>query len=64
MLSLVESTGQATQDPQYQSAKPYLDALDYIVSGSKVDGDRSTASVVLGVKDSPATRRPPRRRQR
>jgi hypothetical protein len=52
VISLIESTGQATQDPDYQSAKPYLDALDYLVSGSKVDGDRSTASIVLGVKDA------------
>lgn len=54
VVSLIESTGQATQDPGYQSAKQYLDALDYLVSGSKVDGDRSTASLVLGLKDAPA----------
>ena len=53
VISLVESTGQATQDPQYQAAKPYLDALDYLVSGSKVDGDRSISSIVLGLQDAP-----------
>lgn len=54
VISLFESTGQATQDPDYQSAKPYLDALDYLVSGGKVDGDRTTASIVLGLKDATA----------
>jgi hypothetical protein len=52
IVSLVESSGQATTDPDYQAAKPYLDALDYLVSGSSVDGDRTTGSVVLGVKEA------------
>ena len=52
ILSLAESTGQASSDPDYQMAKPYLDALDYFVAGSKVDGDRSTASIVLGIKEA------------
>ncbi len=51
ILALAESTGQASSDPDYQMAKPYLDALDYFVAGSKVDGDRSTASIVLGIKE-------------
>jgi hypothetical protein len=33
-------------------AKPYLDALDYLAAGSKVDGDRVTASLVLGVREA------------
>ena len=49
---LLESTGQAASDPDYQAAKPYLDALDFLVAGSKVDGDRTTASLVLGVKEA------------
>lgn len=53
LVSLIESTGQATQDPSYQAAKPYLDALDYLVAGSKVDGDRTSASIVLGLRDAP-----------
>ncbi len=53
VISLIESTGQATQDLGYQAAKPYLDALDYLVSGSKVDGDRSMGSLVLGLRDAP-----------
>jgi uncharacterized protein DUF3352 len=52
IVSLVESSGQAGTDPDYQSAKPYLDALDYLVSGSAVDGDRTTGSIVLGVKEA------------
>ncbi len=52
LLDLIESQGQASADPDYQSAAPYLHALDYLVGGSSVDGDRTTGSVVLGVKES------------
>ena len=58
ILSLAESTGQASSDPDYQMAKPYLDALDYFVAGSKVDGDRSMASIVLGIKERRRARAP------
>jgi hypothetical protein len=50
ILSLVDASG--TSDPDYQAAKPYLDALDYIVAGGKLDGDRATGSFVLGVKEA------------
>ena len=52
IMALLESTGEVSSDPDYQAAKPYLDALDYVVAGSKVDGDRTTASLVLGVKEA------------
>ncbi len=50
IVSLVESSG--ATDPDYQAAKPYLDALDYFVAGGKLDGDRATGSLVLGVKEA------------
>ena len=52
ILQLVESSGQAASDPDYQSAKPYLDALDFLAAGSKIDGDRALGSVVLGVREA------------
>ena len=52
LLDLIESQGQTTEDPQYQQAAPYLHALDYVIAGSGTDGDRTTASFVLGVKES------------
>ncbi len=52
LLQLIESQGQATDDPDYALAAPYLHAIDYLVAGSGEDGDRITASVVLGVKES------------
>lgn len=52
LLDLIESQGQASDDPDYQSAAPYLHALDYLVAGSSVDGGRTTGSLVLGVKES------------
>lgn len=53
VLSLIESSGQVGDDPEYQAAKPYLDALDYVVAGSQIDGDRTIGSFVLGVRDAP-----------
>ena len=52
IVQLVESTGQATTDPDYQAAKPYLDALDFLAAGTKTDGDRMIASLVLGVREA------------
>lgn len=55
IVSLIESTGEATSDPDYQMAKPYLDSLDYLVAGSRIDGDRVAGSLVLGVREAPAS---------
>jgi Protein of unknown function (DUF3352) len=52
ILQLVEATGEATSDPDYQMAKPYLDALDFLAAGNRVDGDRTIASLVLGVREA------------
>ncbi|MFN8114010.1 MAG: DUF3352 domain-containing protein [Solirubrobacterales bacterium] len=51
ILDLVDSTGQS--DPDIESARPYLNALDFLIGGSKVDGDRSVAGFTLGVQDQP-----------
>ena len=52
ILDLVDSTGQT--DADIESARPYLNALDFLIGGSKVDGDRSVAGFTLGVQDQPA----------
>ncbi len=51
ILDLIDSTGQS--DPEIESARPYLNALDFLIGGSKVDGDRSIAGFTLGVQDQP-----------
>lgn len=51
ILDLVDSIGQS--DPEIESARPYLNALDFLIGGSKVDGDRSVAGFTLGVQDQP-----------
>jgi hypothetical protein len=51
ILDLVQSTGQATADPSYQAALPYLSALDYLVGGTGIDGDRVNGSFVLGLQE-------------
>ena len=52
IFELVDSTGQAPTDPEYQVAKPYLDAIDYIVAGGSSDGDRVISRFVLGVREA------------
>jgi uncharacterized protein DUF3352 len=54
MLELIESFPQAADDPDYQSAKPYLDNLEYFVLGTRSDGDRAELRMVLGLRDAPA----------
>ena len=54
LLQLVESFPQVQSDPDYQSAKPYLDHLDYFVLGGRREGDRAEVRMVLGLRDAPA----------
>jgi hypothetical protein len=54
LLELVESFPQAGNDPDYRSAKPYLDHLDYLVIGGRRDEDRAELKMVLGLRDAPA----------
>jgi hypothetical protein len=49
IFALAESSG-AKSDPQYQQAKPYLDALNYVVTGSGTSGDKAEFKAVLGLK--------------
>jgi hypothetical protein len=53
LFDLVESIPDATTDPQYQEAQPYLENLDYLVLGQRADGDGEDAEVssrlVLGL---------------
>jgi hypothetical protein len=52
IFQLAESSG-ASKDPGYQQAKPYLDALDYLVSGSGTENDKTEVKAVLGLKQAP-----------
>jgi Protein of unknown function (DUF3352) len=49
LLELAEGVG-ATDDPDYQAAKPYLDHLDYLITGVRREDDRDTSRVVLGLR--------------
>ncbi len=49
IFALAESSG-AKSDPDYVQAKPYLDALDYVVTGSGSSGDKADFKAVLGLK--------------
>ena len=54
LFQLVDSLPQARSDPDYQSAKPYLDHLDYLVLGGRRESDRAEVKMVLGLRDAPA----------
>lgn len=49
VFKLAESTG-AKSDPGYLQAKPYLDALTYLVTGSGSKGDQAELKAVVGLK--------------
>lgn len=49
LVELIESTGQAADDPGYAEAKPYLDALDFLVFGQALDDERLRFRVSLGL---------------
>jgi hypothetical protein len=49
VLELFESTGEG-DDPEYQSAKPYLDHLDYLITGQRREGDHNVMRAVLGLR--------------
>jgi len=51
ILDLIDSTGES--DPDIESARPYLNALDFLIGGSDLDGDRSVTGFTLGVQDQP-----------
>jgi Protein of unknown function (DUF3352) len=40
----------ARKDPDYRAARPYFDALGYLVSGSGTANDKTEVKVVLGLK--------------
>jgi hypothetical protein len=49
VFRLAESTG-AKADPGYLEAKPYIDALTYLVTGSGSSGDQAEVKAVVGLK--------------
>ncbi len=49
IFALAESSG-AKSDPNYAQAKPYLNALSYVVTGSGASGDKAEFKAVLGLK--------------
>jgi hypothetical protein len=51
IFSLVESTGAASSDPDYQAAQPYLSALDYMIAGGSSSDDGTTGRFVIGLKE-------------
>jgi hypothetical protein len=49
IFQLAESQG-AKSDPSFQQAKPYLEGLDYVVTGSGSSGDNAEFKAILGLK--------------
>jgi Protein of unknown function (DUF3352) len=49
VFRLAESSG-SKSDPDYVKAKPYLDALSYLVTGSGSKGDQAELKAVVGLK--------------
>lgn len=49
IFQLAESEG-AKKDSDYLEAKPYIDALEYLISGSGTDDGKAEAKAILGLK--------------
>jgi hypothetical protein len=49
LLELLDSVG-ADEDADLRSAMPYLDHLEYLVSGWRTDGDQDVSRTVLGLR--------------
>ena len=49
VLGLIEASG-ASGDPDWEKAKPYLQAFDVLTGGSKQDGDTVRSRLVAGLK--------------
>ena len=49
-LDFAEASG-ATSDPSFAQAQPYLEHLDYLITGGSVDDDRSRVRAVVGLTD-------------
>jgi hypothetical protein len=49
VFALAEASG-SKSDPGYQQAKPYLDGLSYVVTGSGTSGDKTEFKAILGLK--------------
>lgn len=50
IIDLAEASG-AKRDPDFKAAKPYLDHLDFVAAGASSSDDRSTTTIVLGLRD-------------
>src|SRR5262249_15647605 len=48
IFALAESSG-AKSDPQYRQAKPYLNALSYLITGSGTDNDKTEFKAIVGL---------------
>lgn len=51
ILDLIDSTGETDDD--IEAARPYLNALDFLIGGSDLDGERSVIGFTLGVQEQP-----------
>ncbi|HET8976154.1 MAG TPA: DUF3352 domain-containing protein [Solirubrobacterales bacterium] len=49
VFQLAEGAG-AGADPDFKQAKPYLDSLNFLATGSGSDGDRATLRVIVGLR--------------
>lgn len=50
LVSTIEGAG-VDSDPEYQAARPYLTAINFLVAGGGTEDDRSVGRFVLGVKE-------------
>lgn len=54
VLELLDGIPDASSDPDYLSAKPYLEHLDYLIAGTRRETDRTSMRLALGLREAPS----------
>jgi hypothetical protein len=54
MLEFFGSIPDTATDPDFQEARPYLERMDFLVSGAQTDGDETVVRFVLGLASEDA----------
>jgi hypothetical protein len=54
LFELIDNFAELEPDPDYDQARPYLENLDFLIAGTRQEGDRDIFSVVLGLREAPS----------
>jgi Protein of unknown function (DUF3352) len=53
-FELIDGLAGLEPDPGYEQARPYLENLDYVIAGTRREGDRDIHSLAVGLREAPS----------